>query len=53
VRRKLKTADELEVAARIERNQPRAYTRNDIKELERKALGRFWGRPRHKFYGPR
>ena len=43
--------DELEQVTGIERSVPRSATRADASKLERKILGRSWGRPRKKMEG--
>lgn len=51
MRRKLRDLDELERMAEIERNVLRAPTQKDIQRLERKILGRTWGKPRKPMEG--
>ena len=43
--------DELERVAGIQRTEPRAPTLRDAERLERKLLGRSWGRKRKKMEG--
>jgi hypothetical protein len=51
MRRRKLTPEELEREAGIERNVPRSPTQRDIRERERKILGRDWGKPRRKMEG--
>ena len=50
-RRKPRDLDELEDQAEIRRNVLRAPTREDVERLERRILGRTWGKPRKKMEG--
>ena len=50
-RRKPRNLDELEEMAEIRRTTPRAPTQKDVEHLERKILGRTWGKPRRKLEG--
>jgi hypothetical protein len=51
VRRRKLTLEELEREAQIERTVPRSPTQRDIEKMERKILGRDWGKPRRKMEG--
>ena len=45
------TYEEVEYVAEIQRTEPVAPTRADIKRRERQILGPDWGKPRRKYQG--